>query len=208
MVAGKCLGLSGDSHEAQMLVLKSVSLFSSDPSYPKYSSLPLMSLVDQMGHDICVVELAVDYSVMLYHICYSILNSYTCKATRKTSCKECRTFSCIKLTKVIGWLKLAFILSHEIPLLSQKISRLLAAVYVLSTSVKSFSIAPSKTISENQWASFFHQASIGTHLNQHFFSCSLKKQKAKLVIDYEHILSHYKGLSFLLEVYQNFWVLV
>ncbi|KAK4339952.1 hypothetical protein RND71_041414 [Anisodus tanguticus] len=182
---GKCFGLSGDSHEAQKLVLKSVSLFSSDPSCPKYSSLPLMSLVDQMGHDIWVVELAVDHSVVLYHICYSILNSYTCKATRKTSCKECRNFSCIKLSKVIGWLKLAFILSHEIPLLSQKISRLLAAVYVLSTSVKSFSIAPSKAISESQWASFFHQASIGTHLNQHFFSCLLKKQKAEHVVDYE-----------------------
>ncbi|XP_060167773.1 separase isoform X1 [Lycium barbarum] len=179
---GKCLGLSGDSHEAQKLVLKSVSLFSSDPSCPKYSSLPLMSLVDQLGHDIWVVELAVDHSVMLYHICYSILNSYTCKATRKTSCKECRNFSCIKLSKVIGWLKLAFILSREVPLLSQKISRLLAAVYVLSTSIKSFNIAPSKAISESHWASFFHQASIGTHLNQHFFSCPLKKQKAE---DYE-----------------------
>ncbi|KAF3628570.1 putative DNA polymerase delta subunit 4-like [Capsicum annuum] len=182
---GKCLGLSGDSHESQKLVLQSVSLFSSDPSCPKFSSLPLMSLVDQMGHDIWVVELAVDHSVILYHICYSVLNSYTCKSTRKTSCKECRNFSYIKLSKVIGWLKLAFILSREIPLLSQKISRLLAAVYVLSTSVKSFSIAPSKAISENQWASFFHQASIGTHLNQHFFSCPLKKQKAEHVVDYE-----------------------
>lgn len=81
-VSEKCLGLSGDSHEAQKLVLQSVSLFSSDPSCPKYSSLPLMSLVDQMGHDIWAVELAVDHSVILYRICYSILNSYTCKATR------------------------------------------------------------------------------------------------------------------------------
>ncbi|CAN4110641.1 unnamed protein product [Withania somnifera] len=182
---GKCCVLSGDSHEAQKLVLQSVSLFSSDTSCSKCSSLPLMSLVDQMGHDVWVVELAVDHSVILYNICYSILNSYTCKATRKTSCKECRNFSGIKLSKVIGWLKLAFVLSREIPLLSQKISRLLAAVYVLSTSVKSFSIAPSKTISESQWASFFHQASIGTHLNQHFFSCPLKKQKAEHDLDYE-----------------------
>ncbi|KAK4739682.1 hypothetical protein R3W88_003379 [Solanum pinnatisectum] len=181
----KCLGLSGDSHEAQKLVLQSLSLFSSDPSCPKYSSLPLMSLVDQMGLNIWVVELAVDHSVILYRICYSILNSYTCKGTRKVSCKECRNFSCIKLSKVIGWLKLAFILSREIPLLSQKFSRLLAAVYVLSTSVKSFSIAPSKAISESQWASFFHQASIGTHLNQHFFSFPLKKQKAEHDVDYE-----------------------
>ncbi|CAN4108060.1 unnamed protein product [Withania somnifera] len=180
---GKCCVLSGDSHEAQKLVLQSVSLFSSCCS--KYSSLPLMSLVDQMGDNIWVVELAVDHSVILYNICYSILNSYSCKATRKTSCKECRNFSCIKLSKVIGWLKLAFIRSREIPLLSQKISRLLAAVYVLSTSVKSFSIAPSKTISESQWASFFHQASIGTHLNQHFFSCPLKKQKDEHVVDCE-----------------------
>lgn len=108
----KCLGLSGDSHEAQKLVLQSLSLFSSDPSCPKYSSLPLMSLVDQMGLNIWAVELAIDHSVILYRICYSILNSYTCKGTRKVSCKECRNFSCIKLSKVIGWLKLAFILSH------------------------------------------------------------------------------------------------
>ncbi|XP_070034034.1 separase isoform X2 [Nicotiana tomentosiformis] len=182
---GKCIGLSGDSHEAQKLFLQSVSLFSADSSCPKYSSLPLMSLVDQMGQDIWAVELARDHSVMLYHICCSILNSYSCKATRKTSCKECHVFSCIKLSKVISWLKLAFILSREIPLLSQKISRLLAAVYVLSTSDKSFSIPPSKAISESQWASFFHQASIGTRLNQHFFSCPLKKQKAEHVVDYE-----------------------
>lgn len=71
----------------------------------------------------------------------------------------------------------------------KQISRLLAAVYVLSTSVKSFSIAPSKAMSEGQWASFFHQASIGTHLNQHFFSFPLKKQKAEHDVDYEVCVS-------------------
>lgn len=89
-VAEKCLGLSGDSHEAQKLVLQSLSLFSSDPSCPKYSSLPLMSLVDQMGLNIWAVELAIDHSVILYRICYSILNSYTCKGTRYACRSICK----------------------------------------------------------------------------------------------------------------------
>lgn len=44
-------------------------------------------------------------------------------------------------------------------------------------------------MSEGQWASFFHQASIGTHLNQHFFSFPLKKQKAEHDVDYEVCVS-------------------
>lgn len=94
LMAGKCIGLSGDSHEAQKLFLQSVSLFSADSSCPKYSSLPLMSLVDQMGQDIWAVQLAVDHSLMLYHICCSILNSYSCKATRY-ACRNIYKLSCI-----------------------------------------------------------------------------------------------------------------
>lgn len=64
-------------------------------------------------------------------------------------------------------------------LLIQQISRLLAALYVLSTSLKQFSLSPDEEGSESRWASFFHQASLGAHLNQQIISDIVqKKQKA------------------------------
>lgn len=67
----------------------------------------------------------------------------------------------------------------------QQVSRLLAAVYVLSTSVKTFALPSSKVISESHWASFFHQASIGAHFNLQLFSTLMKHQNGLNLLDSE-----------------------
>nr|GMD92871.1 separase isoform X1 [Ipomoea batatas] len=181
---GKCLCLCNENHEAHKIFLQSVSLVTRDPSCPQYSSLPFVSLIDQIGKDSWAKLLAIDHVELLYNICWSALKSNHCKATRKFCCKNC-DFSSIKISKIVSWLKLAFIQSTEIPFHFQKVSRLLAAVYVLSTSVKTFALPSSKVISESHWASFFHQASIGAHFNLQLFSTLMKHQNGLNLLDSE-----------------------
>ncbi|KAL6494538.1 hypothetical protein OROGR_031338 [Orobanche gracilis] len=63
---------------------------------------------------------------------------------------------------------------------SRLISKLLAAIYVLSISLKEFSISPQEEGSESLLASFFHQASLGTHLNQQIISSMMQKKKTHI----------------------------
>lgn len=51
-------------------------------------------------------------------------------------------------------------------MLLQKVSRLLAVLYVLSASIEAFALSDVQTLSESCWASFFHQASTGAQMNQ------------------------------------------
>lgn len=53
----------------------------------------------------------------------------------------------------------------------QQVSRLLAFVFLLSASSEVYSFTPSsKALSESHWASYFHQASLGTNLNYQLFT--------------------------------------
>ncbi|EPS65451.1 hypothetical protein M569_09328, partial [Genlisea aurea] len=61
-------------------------------------------------------------------------------------------------------------------MLIQQISRLLAVVYILATSLDHFLLTPSEEGSESQWAAFFHQASLGTNINQQMFLGKTPKQ--------------------------------
>ncbi|KAL6545762.1 hypothetical protein OROGR_009636 [Orobanche gracilis] len=66
------------------------------------------------------------------------------------------------------------------PYQRSSISKLLAAIYVLSISLKEFSISPQEEGSESLLASFFHQASLGTHLNQQIISSTMQKKKTHI----------------------------
>nr|GEY76513.1 hypothetical protein [Tanacetum cinerariifolium] len=57
------------------------------------------------------------------------------------------------------------------------VARLLAVLYTLSPSIKEFKMAET-SLSESQWASYFQQASIGTHLN-HAFVTRVKRVEDK-----------------------------
>ncbi|CAI9287403.1 unnamed protein product [Lactuca saligna] len=78
----------------------------------------------------------------------------------------------IPITTIVYGLKLSFILCREVPVLFQKVLQLLAMLYTLSPSNKALSMLSSfsSVLSESQWASFFHQASLGTHLNHQLVS--------------------------------------
>ncbi|CAH9139462.1 unnamed protein product [Cuscuta epithymum] len=182
---GKCSCLCNENHEAHKVFLQSVYLVTRDPSCPQYSSLSFVSLLDQVEKNNWSKLFAVYHAEMLYYICWSALKNNYCKATRKLCCKSNCDFSSVKISKIVYWLKVAFIQSREVPLHFQKVSRLLATIYVLSTSIKSLAVPSHNVVSERQWASFFHQASLGAHFNLQLFSTLKKQQNGQDISDFK-----------------------
>ncbi|GFP93870.1 separase [Phtheirospermum japonicum] len=179
---GKFSGICGNVHEAHETLLQSISvLFSRNSNCSKYSSDSLVCLIESIGKDFPGDALAVERAALLYSICWFTLKSYPYQRSRKFCCE----LSSIGPVRIVSLLKLSFILCREIPLLFQKISRLLAAVYVLSVSLKQFSISPHEEGSESLLASFFHQASLGTHLNQQIISSMMQKNQTQIPTDSE-----------------------
>ncbi|XP_059463278.1 separase isoform X5 [Corylus avellana] len=176
---GKCFGNRGQIHETHKVLFQSISvLVSRNPFGHTCSSVPLTSLLDYIGKEIAGDAFTVERAVILYNICWFSLKNYHSKDTRTTCCD---LFN-IHLPKLVSWLMLAFVLCREVPVLLQKVSQLLATVYVLSASTELFPLFSScKALSENHWASYFHQASLGTHLSYQFFSNMTGRCKVQLV---------------------------
>ncbi|KAL6517690.1 hypothetical protein OROMI_033391 [Orobanche minor] len=174
---GKFSGICGNFHEAHEILVQSISvLFSRNSDCSKYSSDSIISLIESIGEHFPGDNLAVERATLIYYICWFTLKSYPYQRSRKFCCE----LSCIGTVRIVSLLKLSFILCREIPLLFQKISKLLAAIYVLSISLKEFSISPQEEGSESLLASFFHQASLGTHLNQQIISSTMQKRKTHI----------------------------
>ncbi|XP_021774969.1 separase-like isoform X2 [Chenopodium quinoa] len=132
------------------------------------------SISKEIPGDILVSERA----EVLYNICFFSLKALCSEDIRTT----CFPFCCIQMSHVISFLKLSFVLSREIPLLFQKVSRLLALVYVVSSSKKNFSsLISCKVLSESYWAAYFHQASVGSHHDLQLLSAISLKHKSQLV---------------------------
>ncbi|KAI3445664.1 hypothetical protein Pfo_002329 [Paulownia fortunei] len=166
----KFSGICGNVHEAHEILLQSISVLFSRNSYcSKYSSDSLVFLIESIGKHFPGDALAVERAALLYHICWFTLKSYPYKSTRNFCCE----LSCIGTLKIVSLLKLSFILCQEVPLLFQKISKLLAAVYVLSTSLTQFSLSPNE------------EASLGTHLNQQILSDIMQKKQTQIATDSE-----------------------
>ncbi|KAK4846024.1 hypothetical protein QYF36_012189 [Acer negundo] len=165
---GKCMGNHDRIHEAHEIILQSVSVLISRNSFSHtYSAVTSNSLFDLIGQQFTGDVFAVERALILYNICWLSLKGHHFKGTRKSCCDLLQ----IQLQKIVSLLKLAFVLCREVPVLFQKVSRLLAAMYILSASSNLFSLSSScKILSESHWASFFHQASLGTHLNYQFLS--------------------------------------
>ncbi|XP_073125634.1 separase isoform X2 [Henckelia pumila] len=182
---GKFYGVCGNAHEAHKLLLQSTAvLFGRNSSCSKYSSLTLVFLIESIGKQFPGDLLAVERAALLYYICWFTLKSYSCQFERKICCE----LSCIETRVIVSLLKLAFTLCREVPLLFQKVSRLLAIVYVLATSIKHFSLLPSEEGLESQWSSFFHQASLSSHLNRQVLSTAVRKQQSQIASDSEDSL--------------------
>ncbi|GLT85957.1 hypothetical protein SLE2022_041220 [Rubroshorea leprosula] len=165
---GKCLGFCGQSHETHEVILQSISvLVSRNPISQSYSTVHITFLLDLIGKEFSGDAFAIERAAILYIMSWFSLKTFHSKDTRILFCDLAH----VQLSKIVFWLKLAFVLSREVPILFQKVSRLLAAMYLLSANSKQFSLPSScKVLSESYWASYFHQASLGTHLNYQFFS--------------------------------------
>ncbi|XP_057803899.1 separase isoform X2 [Salvia miltiorrhiza] len=185
---GKFSGTFGHVHEAHETLLQSLSIFVSRNSYcSKHSSDSLLFLIESVGKYYPGDALAVERATLLYFICWFIVKNNCYQATSIPSSNRnfCCELSSIGTVRVLSLLKVSFILCRDVPLLLQKVSRLLTAIYVLSTSLEQFSLSSNEQGSESQWASFFHQASLGTQLNQQFLSGIMQKKQSQSATDSE-----------------------
>jgi len=85
-------------------------------------------------------------------------------------------------------------------MLLQQVSKLLAVMYVVSSSSEQFLMPSfSKVFDENYWSSYFHQASIGTHLTYQFLSHTSGGCKVQSLVDvqFRHIFMFINILKFI-----------
>ncbi|XP_058750289.1 separase-like isoform X2 [Vicia villosa] len=163
-----CYAYPGQIEEAQKILLKSMSLlFVRNPFCHRFSSIPLDSFLQLVAKEIPGDVFAIERAEIVYSICWYSLKFYHSKFTRNIFCN----LSNIKFEDIVSWLMVAFVLSREVPIVFQKVSKLLAMMYTVSSVSEQFSIPSySKVFDENYWSSYFHQASIGTHLTFQFLS--------------------------------------
>ncbi|XP_051146436.1 separase isoform X2 [Andrographis paniculata] len=179
---GKITGICDSAHDAHEILLQGVSvLFNRNSNCSKYSSGSLIVLIESIGKNFSGDLLAVECAALVYYICWFSLKCYSNHAPRNSCCE----LSGIGTEKIISWLKTSFVLCREVPVLFQKVSRLLATIYVLCTSSKQFSLSPHEEGFESWWASFFHQASLGTHVNQHIVTGMMLKTQCQITSDSE-----------------------
>ncbi|XP_042511471.1 separase isoform X2 [Macadamia integrifolia] len=184
---GKCIEAHGDIHEAHKVFWKSISfLFGRKPFCQTYSCTSHSLLLDFIGKEIPDDCFSIERAAVLYNICWFSVKNYHSEHTRAGRA-GCCDLSHIPASRIVSWLLQAFILCRELPSLFQKVSRLLAAIFLLSTSpgFGSLPICISDTLSVSHWAAYFHQASLGTHLNHQFFSSKSGKSKTQDSTDFE-----------------------
>lgn len=169
---GKCMDACERIHESHEQLVQSISVLVGRNSFSAPSSEHLNFLLDLIGKDIHEDAFAIEHAALLYNICWVTLKSYPCKGP------SCCEMANIHIPKIVSWLMLAYLLCREVPVLVQKVSRLLGVVFVLFSSTELFS-QPGvlcKTLSKSHWASYFHQASIGTHVNHRVISSMIGKE--------------------------------
>ncbi|KAL0890878.1 hypothetical protein Bca101_014861 [Brassica carinata] len=178
---GKYLAHSGKVHLAHEALLHSISvLFKSNRSSHREPSVS--ELLEFIGKEATSDVFAIDRAIILYNLCWLSLSNYHCRESRSICCD----LSHIPFTKLVSWLTLAFILSREVPIVFQKVSRLLACLYMLSSSSDEFSFeCDGKELSTSHWVSYFHQASLGTHISYQFISNLSRGHKPHCLSDKE-----------------------
>ncbi|CAN6914161.1 unnamed protein product [Brassica oleracea] len=178
---GKCLADSGRVHLAHEALLHSISvLFKSNRS--SHNQPSVSELLEFIGQEATMDVFAIDRAIILYNLCWFSLRNYHCRESRFICCD----LSHIPFPKLVSWLTLAFILSREVPTVFQKVSRLLASLYMLSSSSDEFSfLCDGKELSTSHWVSYFHQASLGTHISYQFISNLSRGHKPQCLSDKE-----------------------
>ncbi|XP_061982544.1 separase [Populus nigra] len=176
---GKCLEIQGKFHEAHEILSQSISVLVSQNPFT-HARIPFTFLLDLVGKELPGDVFSIERAAVLYDISWFSLKSYSSKDNGTICCDLYH----VQVPKIVSWLMLAFVLCRQVPAVLQKVSRLLSAIFVLSSSSKTFSLSNySKVLSESHWASFFHQASLGNNLNCQFLSNTTLKHKAQNFAD-------------------------
>ncbi|KAK7412084.1 hypothetical protein VNO78_03531 [Psophocarpus tetragonolobus] len=164
----KCFSYSGQIDETYKILIRSISvLVFRNPFYPIVASIPLDYFNHLVAREIPGDVFTIERAEIVHDICWYSLKNYHSKFARNIFCN----LSSIKFEDLASWLMVAFVLSREVPVIFQKVSKLLAVMCVVSSSNQQFSLLPlSKALGESYWSSYFHQASIGTHLTYQFLS--------------------------------------
>ncbi|KAL4372623.1 hypothetical protein AHAS_Ahas05G0000300 [Arachis hypogaea] len=157
----RCFAYVGD--ETQKILLKSTTMLHSKNTFSETNSAIAIDYFQHIVPKVILGDMfAVERAEILKEICLYYWNIYNSKAT--TTRNIFQNESCISLKDLASWLMVAFVLSREVPDIFHKVSQLLAVTYVVSDSREQLSLPYiSKSLGENAWASYFHQASIGTH---------------------------------------------
>ncbi|KAJ0743876.1 putative separase [Helianthus annuus] len=178
---GKCLWAHGETQRAHDIFLESISvLVNRSTFHTSKFKISFTFLGELIKQNVIGDMLAIEHASLLYNICWFSLRSSCDNGTRNRSCD----MSFIPIPIVVSGLKLSFTVCREVPELFQKVSRLLAVLYTLAPSIETFSMLTSSSSSllESQWAAYFHQASLGTHVNYQLFS-RLGTQKDQNTMD-------------------------
>uniref|UniRef100_J3LHH6 separase n=1 Tax=Oryza brachyantha TaxID=4533 RepID=J3LHH6_ORYBR len=114
---------------------------------------------------------------ILYSMSLFLLKGFLSEQSRDMCCRFCS----VQMPDVVPWLLRAFVLSRENPLLFQEVCRLLACIFLLATidSTAQLPLYSNGSLSLSHWAAYFHQSSVGTYLNCHYFASlqSLPRKK-------------------------------
>ncbi|KNA25484.1 hypothetical protein SOVF_006490 [Spinacia oleracea] len=173
---GKCQGALAGTHRLHTIYSKCISIFlgGNDCHCSSSTLLDFDSITKEITGDILVSERA----EVFYSMCLLSLKALYSEDIRTTCCDLCS----IQISHVASLLKLSFVLSREVPLLFQKVSRLLALIYVVSASrEKNQFLISCNVLSENYWAAYFHQASVGTHHDLQLLSAISLKHGSQMV---------------------------
>ncbi|KAL1336318.1 hypothetical protein HN51_030706 [Arachis hypogaea] len=163
----KCFAYPNQIDEVHNVLLRSVSVLASrNPFYQTFSSIPLDYFVLMVPKEIPGDVFTIERAEIVYEICWYSLKGYHSKAARNVF----RNVNSIRFEDLASWLMVAFILSREVSVIFQKVSKLLAVIHVSTLREQISMSSLSQTLSENYWASYFHQASIGTHYTHQFLS--------------------------------------
>ncbi|TVU28695.1 hypothetical protein EJB05_20225, partial [Eragrostis curvula] len=151
------------AHEVHSVYWQCISLlyFRSLPqdSYKFYGPYLVKAIMDESIGDFLPLERA----EILYSMSFYLLKGIISEQSRDVCC----SFSSVEMSDGVPWLLKAFVLSRESPLLLQQVCRLLACIFLLSTVDASIQLPlfSKGSLSLNHWVAYFHQISVGTHLN-------------------------------------------
>ncbi|CAJ1963611.1 unnamed protein product [Sphenostylis stenocarpa] len=176
----KCFAHTGQIEETRKFLLRSILvLVSRNAFYPKFLSIPLDYFHHLVAREIPGDVFTIERAEIVHDICWYSLKSYHSKHARNFFCN----LSSIKFEDLASWLMVAFVLSRDVPVIFRKVSKLLAVMCVVCSMSEQFSLSSfSKALGENYWSSYFHQASIGTHLTYQFLSHPTGRCKGSYVM--------------------------